>query len=80
MASKKRAITGLARPKGFADDAAEMIGKSIARNTNKVIKKKTSKAVNDVVDPKYGKKVYDSKGGLTDDYKDYVMRNMKGRY
>lgn len=80
MASKKRAITGLARPKGFADDAAEMIGKSVVRNTKKAVKKKVSKAVSDVVDPKFRGKVYDSKGGLSKQYKDYVMRNMKGQF
>jgi hypothetical protein len=76
MAAKKPVIANVARPQGFKDD----IGKSIVKGAKKGIKKKVSKAMNDVVDPKFGGKVYDPKGGLTKEYKDYVLRNNKGRF
>lgn len=55
------------------------IGKGILKGAKKAAKK-ASKAVNDIPDPKYKKKVYNKKGGLTTDYKDYVLKNMKGHY
>ena len=76
MASKKRAITGLARPAGFSDE----IGEAILKGVKKSVKKKASKAMKDVKDPKFRGKVYDPKGGMTKQYKDYVMRNMKGEF
>lgn len=70
---KKPVIANVARPKGWKDDAAKAVIKGA--------KKAAKKAAKDVPDPKYRRKVYNPKGGgLTKEYKDYVMRNMKGDY
>jgi len=52
------------------------IGKGILKGAKRAAKK----AANDIPDPKYKKNPYNKKGGLTKDYKDYVLRNMKGHY
>lgn len=74
--AKKPVIANVARPQGWKDDAA----KAAAKAAKKAVQKKASKAMKDVADPKYTKKVYNKKGGLTKDYKDYVMKNMRGFY
>jgi hypothetical protein len=71
---RKPAITGLARPQGIDD-----VIKPLAKGAKKVAKK-ASKAKNDIPDPKYKKNPYNKKGGLTTDYKDYVLRNSRGDY
>ncbi len=75
----KPAITGLARPQGIDD-----VIKPLAKGAKKVAKKKGKKpvkaSVNDVRDPKYKKNPYNKKGGMTKDYKDYVLRNSRGDY
>lgn len=42
----------------------------------KIVGKAAKKAAKDVADPKFTKKVYNKKGGLTKKYKDYVLREM----
>ena len=74
----KPAITGLARPSGIDD-----VIKPLAKGAKKVAKKaakKSNKAKNDIPDPKYKKNPYNKKGGMTRDYKDYVLRNSRGDY
>lgn len=39
--------------------------------------KKSKKVLKDIPDPRFKKNPYTKKGGLTKDYKDYVLRNMK---
>ena len=53
---------------------------TIGKDLSKKVKRAASKAANDIPDPKYKKNPYNKKGGLTKDYKDYVLRSMKGQY
>lgn len=71
---RKPAITGLARPSGI-DDVIKPLAKGIKKAA-----KKTKKAAKDIPDPKYKKNPYNKKGGMTKDYKDYVLRNSRGDY
>lgn len=71
MAAKKAKKSSKANPRGLDD-----IGKGIGKAVGKAAKK----AAKDVADPKYKKKVYDKKGGLKKNYKDYVLRNSKGMF
>lgn len=77
---RKPAITGLARPSGI-DDIIEPLAKKALSNVKKgkTNIKKAAKA-KDIPDPKYKKNPYNAKGGMTKDYKDYVLRNSKGDY
>ena len=70
----KPAITGLASPSGIDD-----VIKPLAKGAKKVAKK-AKKAKNDIPDPKYKKNPYNKNGGMTKDYKDYVLRNSRGDY
>lgn len=70
----KPAITGLAPPSGIDD-----VIKPLAKGLKKAAKKKKP-VKNDVRDPKYKKNPYNKKGGMTKDYKDYVLRNSRGDY
>lgn len=76
---RKPAITGLARPKGI-DDIIEPLIKKAVSGAKKGSKKVVKKGKNDVRDPKYKKSPYNAKGGMTKDYKDYVLRNSRGDY
>lgn len=61
----KRAIEARqGHARGIGDD----IGKGIGKAAKKIAK--------DIADPKFTKKVYNKKGGLTKKYKDYVLREM----
>lgn len=73
---KKPVIANVARPQGWKDDAAEQLLKG-ARKAAKAKKPmgRVVKKGKDVADPKYTKNPYNKKGGLTKDYKDYVLRN-----
>lgn len=62
------------------DDIGRAIIDATKTTIGKDLSKKLKKVANDIPDPKYKKKVYNKKGGLTTDYKDYVLRNMKGHY
>jgi hypothetical protein len=53
--------------------------KPVAKGLKKAAKK-ANKAKNDIPDPKYKKNPYNKKGGMTTDYKDYVLRNSRGDY
>lgn len=88
---KKPVIANVARPEGWKDDAAKAAAKAISKRAEKELAKQKkivqetgrraiSRAKKDVADPKYRGKIYDDKGGLTKEYKDYVMRNMRGNY
>lgn len=74
--AKKQGIDDLGK---IAKDAYNAL-----KGGKKVVKKgakKVSKAVNDIPDSKFpAKKVYNSKGGMTKEYKDYVLRNSKGQF
>ena len=72
---RKPAITGLSKPQGL-DDIIEPLIKAGVKKAKKPIKK----ALKDVSDNKYKKNPYGAKGGLTKNYKEYVMREMKGDY
>jgi hypothetical protein len=52
--------------------------KPVAKGLKKAAKKKPAK--NDIPDPNYKKNPYNKKGGMTTDYKDYVLRNSRGDY
>jgi len=62
------------------DDIGRAIVDATKTTIGKDLSKKLKKAANDIPDPKYKKKVYNKKGGLTTDYKDYVLKQMKGQY
>lgn len=65
----KRAIEARQGHARGLDDIGEAVIKGV--------KRKASKAVNDIFDPKFpAKKVYNKKGGMTKKYKDYVLREM----
>jgi hypothetical protein len=72
---RKPAITGLSKPQGLDD-----LIKPLAKEVIKKAKKPAKKMLKDVPDKNYKKNPYNSKGGLTKNYKDYVMRNSKGDY
>ena len=72
---RKPAITGLSKPQGL-DDIIEPLIKAGVKKAKKPIKK----ALKDVSDKGYKKNPYKSKGGLTKDYKDYVLKNSRGDY
>jgi hypothetical protein len=72
---RKPAITGLSKPQGLDD-----LIKPLAKEAIKKAKKPIKKALKDVPDKNYKKNPYNSKGGLTKNYKDYVLRNSKGDY
>jgi hypothetical protein len=72
---RKPAITGLSKPQGLDD-----LIKPLAKEAIKKAKKPAKKMLKDVPDKNYKKNPYNSKGGLTKNYKDYVMRNSKGDY
>lgn len=76
MAAKRRAIEARQGHARGLDDIGKGIGKAAAKAAGKAV----SKAKKDVMDPKYTKKVYDKKGGLTKNYKDYVLREMRGDF
>lgn len=52
MAARKPAITGVARPQGFIDDAAKGIGKAIKKGLSKT-KNKLEKRPKKYSPPKY---------------------------
>jgi hypothetical protein len=54
--------------------------KKAVSGAKKGSKKVVKKNMNDIPDPKYKKNPYKSKGGMTKDYKDYVLRNSRGDY
>ena len=58
------------------DDIIEPLVKAGIKKAKKPIKK----ALKDVPDKNYKKNPYNAKGGLTKNYKEYVMRQMKGDY
>jgi hypothetical protein len=62
------------------DDIVEPLIKKAISGAKKGSKKVVKKAKNDIPDPKYKKNPYNKKGGLTTDYKDYVLRNSRGDY
>jgi hypothetical protein len=64
--------------RGIDDIVEPLLKKAVsgAKKGKKVVKK----AKNDIPDPKYKKNPYNKKGGLTTDYKDYVLRNSRGDY
>jgi hypothetical protein len=72
---RKPAITGLSKPQGLDD-----LIKPLAKEAIKKAKKPAKKMLKDVSDKNYKKNPYNAKGGLTKNYKDYVMRNSKGDY
>lgn len=72
---RKPAITGLSKPQGLDD-----LIKPLAKEVMKKAKKPAKKALKDVSDKGYKKNPYGAKGGLTKNYKEYVMRQMKGDY
>ena len=72
---RKPAITGLSKPQGLDD-----LIKPLAKEAIKKAKKPAKKMLKDVPDKNYKKNPYNSKGGLTKNYKDYVMRQMEGDY
>jgi hypothetical protein len=72
---RKPAITGLSKPQGLDD-----LIKPLAKEAIKKAKKPIKKALKDVPDKNYKKNPYGAKGGLTKNYKEYVMREMKGDY
>jgi hypothetical protein len=61
------------------DDIIEPLVKKVVSGVKKS-KKVVKKGINDIPDPMYKKNPYKSKGGMTKDYKDYVLRNSKGDY
>jgi hypothetical protein len=72
---RKPAITGLSKPQGLDD-----LIKPLAKEAIKKAKKPAKKMLKDVPDKNYKKNPYGAKGGLTKNYKEYVMREMKGDY
>ena len=69
----KRAIESrVGHTRGIGDEVGEAIIKNLGRKAGNAGKK----IVKDVADPKFTKKVYNKKGGLTKKYKDYVLREM----
>jgi hypothetical protein len=72
---RKPAITGLSKPQGLDD-----LIKPLAKEAIKKAKKPAKKMLKDVPDKNYKKNPYNAKGGLTKNYKEYVMREMKGDY
>lgn len=72
---RKPAITGLSKPQGLDD-----LIKPLAKEVMKKAKKPAKKALKDVSDKGYKKNPYKSKGGMTKDYKDYVLKNSRGDY
>ena len=66
-------------PSGI-DDIIEPLIKKAASSVKKS-KRGIKKSLNDIPDLKFpAKKVYNSKGGMTKEYKDYVLRNSRGDY
>lgn len=61
------------------DDIVEPLIKAGVKKVAKGGKKAVKKG-KDVFDPKYTKNPYKKSGGMTQDYKDYVLRNSKGDY
>jgi hypothetical protein len=61
------------------DDILEPLAKKALSNVKRG-KTNIKKAAKDIPDPKYKKNPYNAKGGMTKDYKDYVLRNSKGDY
>lgn len=83
MATKKRAIESRQGHARGIDDiikVGENIVEGIIKKQAPKVKKAVSKAKNDIPDPKYKKNPYNKKGGMTKNYKDYVMKQMKGDY
>jgi len=62
------------------DDIVEPLIKKAVSGAKKGSKKVVKKAKNDISDPNYKKNPYNKKGGMTKDYKDYVLRNSRGDY
>jgi len=62
------------------DDIIEPLVKKAASSVKRS-RKSVKKSLNDIPDLKFpSKKVYTSKGGMTKEYKDYVLRNSRGDY
>lgn len=61
------------------DDIIEPLLKKTVQKAAKSGKKAVKKS-KDVFDPKYTKNPYKKSGGMTKDYKDYVLRNSRGDY
>jgi hypothetical protein len=77
---RKRAIEARVGHARGIDDIVEPLLKKAVSGAKKGSKKVVKKGMNDVSDPKYKKSPYNAKGGMTKDYKDYVLRNSKGDY
>ena len=77
---RKRAIEARVGHVRGIDDIVEPLLKKAVSGAKKGSKKVVKKGMNDVSDPNYKKSPYNAKGGMTKDYKDYVLRNSKGDY
>jgi hypothetical protein len=80
--AKKPAITGVARPQGFIDDAAKAIGKALRKpksvTVNKIPTRKPPKSKGVVELNKYGMPQYKQKLIISSKPKNYSETYMKG--